>query len=130
MSEKTDKWLRLADQDVPVVKSMLNGKYYSWVGFLCHLIVEKSLKAVISERTGQIPPKIHKLARLADQAGLYNELSETQLNLLKRLTPMHIEARYNEYKDAIGNSLTPEGWKNLISETEEFLCWIKTKLGK
>jgi len=130
MSDKTDYWLRLADEDVISAKVMLKGKRYLWVGFLCHLIVEKSLKAVIAERTNDVPPKIHNLRRLADKAGLINDLSSSQQSLLSKLTNMHIDGRYEEYKDAIRQTLPPEICKTLITETEAFLCMIKTKLGR
>jgi len=130
MSEKTDYWISLAERDVPTAKVNLKGKQYLWVGFLCHLIVEKSLKAVIADITDEIPPKIHKLTRLAELAGMVDELSESQRSLLNTLTPMHIEAQYEDNKNTIRKKFTPQGWKNLLSETEEFLCMIKKKLGR
>ncbi|WP_071549509.1 HEPN domain-containing protein [Neomoorella thermoacetica] len=41
---------------------------YGYTVFMCHLAIEKGLKAVIAERTGTIPPKIHDLIRLAKLA--------------------------------------------------------------
>jgi len=120
MSDKTDKWLRLADRDITTAKVNLKGKQYLWVGFLCHLIVEKSLKAVIADKTNEMPPRIHNLVKLAQLAGLYDDLTETEQELLDVLIPMQIEARYKEYKDTIRKSLTPQGWKALLTRTEEF----------
>jgi len=122
--------LRLCDSDVVTAKVNLKGKQYLWVGFLCHLIVEKSLKAVIAEKTNEMPPKIHNLVRLAELGDVYNDLSEVQVNLLDTLTPMQIDGRYEEYKDAIRKTLSPEKCKQLLAETEPFLCMIKKKLGK
>jgi HEPN domain-containing protein len=45
-NEKMQYWLELADYDINAAKSMLNGKHYLYVGFLCHLSAEKALKAV------------------------------------------------------------------------------------
>jgi len=130
MDSKTDYWLRIADTEVKAAKVMLKAKMYLWVGFHCHLMVEKSLKAAIAERTNEVPPKIHKLHRLAEKAGLLDELSEAQRNLLGRLTPLHIDGRYAEYKDTIRRALSPEYCKKLIAESEAFLCWVKNKLGR
>ena len=69
------------------------------MSFLCHLVVEKSLKAVIADRTEQAPKRIHDLSKLAEQATLIDLLSETQMDFLEELTPFHIEARYPSYKE-------------------------------
>jgi len=129
MNDKAKYWLRLCDEDVKSIKVNLKGKRYLLVGFLCHLIAEKSLKAVIAERTNEIPPKIHNLVRLSELAGLANDLSVSQIDLLARLSRMHIDGRYAEYKESIRKTLSPEICKTLVAETEAFLCWIKNKLG-
>ena len=52
------------------------------------------------------------------------------INLLNKLTPLQIEARYPEYKEKIAALLTENYCNKLLEETEGFLCWIKEKLGK
>jgi len=130
MLDKVEYWLDLADDDVPVVKLLLDGKKYLHAGFFCHLIVEKALKAMVASVTSEIPPKTHDLAKLAEQGGIFDDLSVQQLNLLKELNPLNIEARYPEYKELITETLTSETTTRLFKETEIFLCWIKQKLEK
>jgi HEPN domain-containing protein len=127
---KTDYWLELCDDDLRTAKNLLNSKDYLWMGFICHLIAEKSIKAVLANITDEIPPKIHDLQKLAHIAGIYPDLTEKQNKLLKDLMPMHIEARYPEYKRAIAATLSDSYCTDLLKETEAFLCWIKQKLGK
>ena len=98
-----------------------------YVGFLCHLTAEKSIKAVIS-KDGTIPLKIHTLARLAELAKLKTILSEEQKDLLNELHPLNIEARYSTYKDKIAEILNSDYCCNLIKRTEAFLSWIKLQL--
>jgi len=130
MSDKTDKWLRMCDNDVKTTKINLEGEQYMWVSFHCHLIVEKALKAVIAEITDEMPPRIHNLKKLAEIALLYDDLSDTQRDLLKNLTPMNIDGRYEEYDDNFEEVLTPQECATLLAETEDFLCMIKNKLGR
>ena len=130
MFDKSDYWLELADDDVPVAEILLNGKKYLQAGFFCHLIVEKALKAVIASITSEIPPRIHHLILLAERAGIAGDLTEHQRNLLMELNPLQIEARYPEYKERIAKTLTHDITARLFHETEDFLCWIKQKLGK
>ena len=129
MSDKTQYWLDLCDDDLITAKALLNFKRLLHMGFFCHMIVEKALKAVIANRIGEIPPKIHDLQRLAARGGVFNHLSEQQLMLIDRLAPLHMEARYPEYKEKVAETLTLEGCKKILTETEAFLCWIKKQLG-
>ena len=100
------------------------------MGFICHLVVEKALKAAIANVTSELPPKTHDLTRLAEHAGIFDDLSENQLELLETLNPLNIEARYPEYKERISKMLTEQKSTDILKETEEFLCWIKQKLEK
>jgi len=130
MSGKKEYWLEMSDDDVITAKAMLTAKRFLWVGFTCHLAVEKALKAVIAYNIDEIPPKIHDLPKLANLGGIFTELSEQQKGLLRRLMPLHIEARYPEYKEKIASALTKEYCEQILNETEEFICWIKQKLEK
>ena len=101
-----------------------------WAGFICHLVAEKALKAAIASVTSEVPPKSHDLPKLAAKTAVCDYLPNDYKVLLGKLTPLHIEARYPEYKDKIATILTEEYCGILLKETEEFLCWIKKKLGK
>jgi len=130
MSNKTAYWLDLCDDDLITAKALLNSKRFLHMGFFCHMIVEKSLKAVIANKTSEIPPKIHDLPRLANLGGVWEVLSDNQKELMKKLIPLQIETRYPEYKERIAQTLSSEYCQRLLAETEVFLCWIKQKLEK
>ena len=130
MSDKTNYWLELCDEDLITAKILLESKRLLHMGFYCHMIAEKALKAVVARKTKDVPPKTHNLPKLAAIGDIYNDLSEKQLKLLDDLKPLQIEARYPEYKASVAETLTPEKCKRIIAETEEFLCWIKKKLEK
>ena len=114
----------MAEYDIESAKVMQNGGRYLYVGFLCHLTAEKSLKAVIA-KNGTIPMKTHTLTRLAELAGLKDILTYEQKALLNELHPLNIEARYSAYKDKIAETLNSGYCENLIKRTEVFLSWIK-----
>jgi len=130
MLEKVEYWLELCDDDLKAAKAMLTSENYLWAGFICHLIAEKALKAAIANITDEVPPKTHDLPKLADKTGFHNDMSEDYKNLLNKLTPLQIEARYPEYKEKITALLTEKYCVDLLEETEGFLRWIKGKLGK
>jgi HEPN domain-containing protein len=116
--------------EVITAKALLKAERLLHTGFFCHAVVEKALKAVISDKTGEIPPKIHDLPKLANLAGLWVNLENKYKELFKKLTPLQIETRYPEYKDKVAKTLTVKYCEKLISETEGFLCWIKQLLWK
>jgi len=130
MKNKTAYWLELCDDDMLTAKALLESKRLLHMGFFCHLMAEKALKAIIAETTDDIPPRTHDLEKLAILGGIAADLSEDQLALLDDLGPLHIEARYPRHKAKIAATLTVKGCEQLLSKTEEFVCWIKQKLSK
>ena len=130
MDDKVTYWLDLSDEDMTVAKFLFEGGKFLYSGFMCHLAVEKALKAVIAKDCAddEIPPKWHDLMRLAEKANLFDALSEEQKSLLRDLNPLNIEARYPEYKSKIAEMIPKEICIKLIEKTEEFLCWIKKQL--
>jgi HEPN domain-containing protein len=130
LSDKTAYWLDLCGDDLMTAKALLKSKRFLHMGFFCHMVAEKALKAVIAERTDEVPPKTHDLAKLASRGGIWESLSDEQKELFKKLIPLQIEARYPEYKEQIAATLTKDFSEKLLLETEAFLCWIKAQSGK
>ena len=124
-NDKVKYWYDLAIEDIDVAQGLLNIGKILYAGFICHLAVEKALKARI-ESIGETPLKVHNLIRLAELGNL--EMSEEQLGLLQRLNPLQIEARYPAYKQAIADILTKEDCAELIEQAEEVISWIEKQL--
>ncbi len=129
-NNKISYWLELGDDDILTAEALLSAERLLHTGFFCHLAVEKALKAIIAGVTNEVPPRIHDLNKLADRGNILGTLSDSQLVLLDRLTPLQIEARYPEYKEKISGELTVDYCKQLLADTKAFLCWIKNRLGK
>ena len=130
MLDKVEYWLELCDDDVKAATDMLKSKNFLWTGFICHLIAEKALKAAIANITNEMPPKTHDLPKLAGKTSICDDMPENHMDLLNKLMPLQIEARYPEYKEKISALLTENYCTKLLKDTEEFLCWIKMKLGR
>jgi HEPN domain-containing protein len=130
--EETDSqiayWLDLADYDMETAHSLLAGGRRIYVGYMCHLVAEKALKAAVTRATRTFPPRIHALVELAERAGLYAQMSADQRKLLDALDPLNIEARYPAERKKLLASLTEERCRELVAGTEELLTWVKTQL--
>ena len=129
MFDNVDYWLKIAD-DINVAKNLLKSKDYLWMGFVCHLIAEKALKAVYTAVVKEVPPYDHKLLNLAKLSDILTDLSDEQKKFLGRLQPLQIEARYPNHREKVKSGLTDEISKQIFNETEAFLCWIKQWLEK
>lgn len=128
MNEKVKYWLSLAEYDYDTAKVMLKGKRYLYVGFMCHQVIEKLIKAVYASRKNTNPPYSHNLSYLAKESGLYDELDDKQKDFLDIIDPLNIEARYPSYKERILKTLDLNNCKNILKNTGDFYIWIKGKL--
>jgi len=125
---KSEYWLDLCKYDLDTAKAMLKTKRYLYVGFMCHQVAEKAFKAYHSYFQKEDAPYTHSLKKLTDLTKLSEKLSEEQINLLIELEGMNIEARYPTRKSELVQQLSDEICKELVSNTEEFLKWIQSKL--
>ncbi len=128
MTEKVTYWVEMSDYDFDTANAMFETKRYLYVGFMCHQVIEKILKAYWSNVSDEPPLKIHSLARLAEITGLYKDMTEEQLDFIDILEPLNIEARYPSYKERLMKNLTAHRCKELLKLTDELRLWIKSKL--
>ena len=125
---KSVYWFESAEYDLQTARAMLETRRLLYVGFMCHQTIEKALKGVfVARKPEEELPYIHKLMRLANQAEIASEMSEEQLALLDKLSPLNIEARYPMHKAKLMESLTVERCKEMIQETEALFEWLKKK---
>lgn len=126
--EKVAYWLDIADYDIETAEAMYNTKRWLYVAFMCHQVIEKTIKAYWSAKCDDTPPYVHNHMRLADGCGLYEQMDETQKTFLEIITNYNIEARYPEDKAALSRTLSPEVCRRLIDETKQLQQWIREKL--
>ncbi|MDO8656022.1 MAG: HEPN domain-containing protein [Nanoarchaeota archaeon] len=74
MREITKEWLDLAFLDLESISYLINDDRLSGqVAFLSQQTIEKSLKAIIEENSGNVP-RIHSLSKLFELCSVYIEL--------------------------------------------------------
>lgn len=127
MDSLTQQWLERADYDLGTARFLLKSRRYLYVAFMCQQCLEKMLKASIAEQ-GKLPPFLHSLPRLAEEASLLSELSEKFRNLLADLNPYYIKARYGEYKEALSKVCGAEQASHFLKTTEEMAVWLKQRM--
>lgn len=126
--EKTQYWLNIADYDLETAEAMYNTGRWLYVAFMCHQVIEKTLKAYWCKTQPEDPPYTHNLILLATQSGLANEMSDEQNLFIARIMPMNIAARYPSYKDQLSKTLSKNTCRTIIDNTQQLQSWIKSKL--
>lgn len=126
--DKVAYWLDIADYDLDTAEAMYQTGRRLYVAFMCHQVIEKTLKAYWCATQPEDPPYTHSHKRLADGCGLYEQMSSGQQDFLNTITNYNIEARYPEDKEELSRSLTDEFCRQMIDETKQLQQWIKEKL--
>lgn len=130
IDEKIKYWLEISDYDLKTAESMQKTKRFLYVGFMCHQVTEKILKALYVLTKESTPPYTHNLTFLAKESGIFPELSEDEKDFLDLLDPLNIEARYPSYKEKLQKALNKKKCKEILNQTKEFQRWIKKKLSQ
>ena len=126
--EKVEHWVGISDENFRVAQSLLRLGHLLQMGFFCHLTVETIFKAGFTKLKNETPPFIHKLARLAQLSGFYDDMSEEQKNFIYKLDPFNIEARYPEYKKMLAKSLNIRLCEDLLQQTQKLQQWTKENI--
>lgn len=121
MKPETAEWLDQVEYDLDTAESMFHTGRYVYTIFMCHLAIEKALKALIVEKTGKIPPKIHNLIRLIKLGNA--ELNSSQLKFVSRLSLAGVVTRYPEnLKKAINEYPQPVACDYLANTKDVVEC--------
>ena len=127
-TDKTAYWLDIADYDMETAEAMYQTGRWLYVAFMCHQVIEKTLKAFWCSNRKDDPPYTHNHKRLASGCGLYEQMDDAQRDFIDTITNYNIDARYPEDKDALYRTLTKHACRNLIDETRNLQQWIKNRL--
>ena len=126
--EKIKYWQNLAEYDLETANAMLNSKRYLYVGFMCHQVIEKMLKALYTAQKDKTPPYTHNLKHLASKIDIYEIMPEKHKDTIDILLPLNIEARYPTYKEQLLRSLSNERCIEIIEQTKSLKKWIEQQL--
>jgi HEPN domain-containing protein len=83
----------------------------------------KWLKALILNRSGEFPPRIHQLIHLAEAAGA--PVDEEQADFFRELSFYYIQSRYpDDIPDPA--SISKELALRVLNTTKEMISWLET----
>ncbi len=126
MKKEVENWLNSAQYDLETAEHMFKAGRYIYTIFMCHLSLEKMLKAKVEEITGKTPPKTHNLRYLVKLSGL--EPPEEMFNFLSKLSDLSIPTRYPEDFGELMKSYDKKPAKAYLTLTKEAFEWIRKSL--
>lgn len=118
-----DYWKKTAEHDYETMQGLFQIKRYDACLFFGHIVLEKTLKALVAHVIGDHAPYTHNLIRLAELANM--KLSEEETEFLREVNTFNMEARYPEEKLAFYQCCTPEyteTYQNKIDDFYKKLC--------
>lgn len=124
-SQAVNYWLKSAKRNIEVAEANFRAGHYDWSLFFWHLVLEKTLKGLITSQ-GKIPPPVHNLRYLAKFAGL--GLTKVLDRNLKEITGFNLEARYDDYKFKFYKKATSVFTKKWAQICLEVYQWLLKKI--
>lgn len=112
--DRAYKWLDIVAEDLSVAEDLYKTGHWLYVGFMCHQVVEKTLKSYWCVCRDDDPPYLHAHDRIAKGCGLYTKMTEEQKDFLEGIKRLNIEARYQEYKDEVARTLNRESAAEIL----------------
>lgn len=93
MDEQARRWFDQAQHDLEAARKNQSIGLFDVTLILCQQALEKSLKALYTAQTGQFPPRIHSIERLADLTHMRTQLEHALLDL----EDFYIRLRYPDF---------------------------------
>jgi HEPN domain-containing protein len=126
MKKEVKNWLDSADYDLETAEYMFKTGRYIYTIFMCHLALEKVLKAKVEDVTGKTPPKTHDLEYLVGLAKL--SLDEDMERFIAELSNLSVVTRYPTDFQRMLKDFSRERAESVLKKTKEVFQWIKKSI--
>jgi HEPN domain-containing protein len=123
VEKQVEYWMTGSAEDLSAAEVLLDGGHLRHCLFLAHLALEKMLKAHVTRRTRDIPPRNHNLVRLAQLAGL--KLDGEQEQFLRRFDAHRLQGRYPDAQQVMIDWARA---RQQLQKATETVQWLKTQL--
>lgn len=123
MRKDSANWIALTDYDLETARHMLATGRYLYVIFLCHLALEKILKAHVAEVTQTLPIKTHDSIYLVKKIEL--ELPQPYLDFIGKINTASIPTRYPDDCQRSLKEFPEPVAKDYLKQTTELVQWLK-----
>lgn len=125
--KQIEYWKKASELDLQsAIDIYESGKNFHFSLFLCHLSIEKILKALVVKFTNDFPPKSHNLLRLAELSRI--DCDDETLTLLEELSQFQLSTRYPDEMFSVHKLATKEFTTTKLEKVKELAKWLTLKL--
>jgi HEPN domain-containing protein len=93
---------------------------------MCHLSLEKTLKAILSEVFSEMPPYTHNLNRLLELGGI--TLPEDMQSFVNAINLQSVPTRYPEDFSRLSKELDGKTAAEYMRQTKRIIRWLKKNI--
>jgi HEPN domain-containing protein len=122
IQRQIEYWQNGALDDFESAKILISNNRILHGLFLCHLVVEKSIKALVVKATNEIAPRSHNLIFLSEVAKL--EFEEDDEIFLGILMKYQLQGRYPDYNPVLPDKIKVSEY---LMKTEKIMTWLQSK---
>ena len=108
-----------AEYDLQTAESMLNSERFVYVVFMCHLSIEKMLKAIAAEVARKTPPKTHSLIYLIKLSKV--NLPQELFDFVTKINNASIVTRYPEDFSKLLDAYPKDVVREYLAKTKEVI---------
>jgi HEPN domain-containing protein len=127
MNRVVRNWAATANYDLQTADAMYKAGRYLYIVFMCHLAIEKMLKAILAQKYPKdVPPKIHNLINLAQRTEI--TLPEKLKDFFQRIDNVSVAARYPEDLRTLSKEFNQDTAKRILTDTKRMIKWLKQHL--
>ena len=123
MRKDTVNYINSAEYDLQTAQSMLDSGRYIYVIFMCHMSIEKMLKAIVAEVTRKTPLKTHNLIYLVKLAKV--QFSQELFDFVAKLNNVSVATRYPEDFSEILKTYSQDIAREYLTRTGEVIRCLK-----
>lgn len=123
MNRETENWSAMSQYDLDTAEHMLQTGRFLYVVFMCHMAIEKALKAIVCEATNAAPPRIHDLEKLAARGGV--QLEQRLHDFIIQLSDASIATRYPDDLAQAAARYTESVAMNYLQLTREVITCLR-----
>lgn len=124
MREETKEWLASASEDLDAAQVLCDAGQYHAMAQHAQQATEGALKALLVERTGELPARTHDLRRIGTQVGVPQEL----LARLVELYAYYLAGRYPGSANRDAQAVRAEA-EMALGTARDAVIWAQAQVG-
>lgn len=121
--DTVEEWIKQAAYDLGTAEAMFKTARYIYCVFMCHLSLEKALKAHYIKRLKIHPPKTHDLLYLCEKAKI--DLPETELMFIDKLNALSVPIRYPDSLGRVLKQYDKDRTNEMFKLSKRVFLWLK-----